>query len=963
MGRSFVRFLAGGLFAGAFLWITADSANAQQTGTVQGQVTESGTSRVIAGAEVFIDGRARVGLTDEQGRFSITVPVGQVTVRIRSIGFSSAGATMTVTAGQTVTHNFGLTRSAIALDEIVVTGQGREVEQRKLSAPVAVINAEEIRNVAVQDVAQLLQGRVAGATVNATSAQAGTSSLINFRGTSSVFGSQMPVVYVDGIRVDNNTSTSSGTGGEESSAMADILTSDIESIEITKGGAASTLYGSDAASGVIQIFTKRGQPGAPKVNFRMEQGWDAPELKYMFDTGLIYPDEITDGADPDFLKNNYFQTGHFQNYYMNVAGGSSDLTYTVSGRIQQSDGVQPKNGSEVMTLRGAMQADVSNDVTVNFTANYTRTKFGRLFNGAAIADPLTSFEVGDVFFFTGEDNFDDALERFISPDIDETVNRFWFSSGFNYRPSAIFSARGTVGLDYRTNHQREFAPIGAVFINGGDGQLQRFQRDFTLASGDVSATLSWPNEGALLSNFTVGAQGFREDEATTNVTGQTFALPGAPDFDEAATVTAFETNTEIFNGGFYFQEEVEIGDRLFLNGGMRFDVNSAFGDEVDVEAYPKLGAAYLLSDEPILRDAFGSVINDLKLRVAYGKTGKFPTPFLRDRSFSATQFRGESAAQFANPGNEELAPEVTETVEVGFDIAVLSNRVGVGFTYFDAKTVDALFFVPEQPLTGLGTQLRNVGEIQNNGVELDASIQVLNMDDLRWNVGITYHAVKNRVSSLGGEAPFNITDQQRVEEGHQVGAWRVNTPFDSNGDDLNDASERQFTGKGPSPTKSGSFSTSFNIRNALTISASADWATGHEVMDFGSVWATFNSIYRRELIEEGYVFPIRYSLAGDSIGPYSQNQARSAFILKGDWLKLRDITARWELPSSVPARFGFDRAAITFSGRNLKIWSSTPLIDPELNGLSTGGNLNLGGRSSVTLSPSHQFRFGIDVTF
>ena len=970
------RALWASAFAGALLLLTVAPAWGQATGRIQGQVVEERTGRPLEGARITVEGSVRRAVTDAEGRYTLpNLRVGTVTIRVRLIGYGGRRQTLPVSPGLPATANFTLARSAISLDEIVVTGTGREVERRRLTASVYVINTQEIERAPVQDIAQLLQGRVAGMTVNATSAQAGTSSLINFRGISSVFGSQTPVIYVDGVRVDNDVSTASGTGGEQSSALADLLTTDIERIEVTKGGAASTLYGSDAASGVIQIFTKKGTPGRTRVTARIEQGFDSPELKYMFDTGLIYPDDIETGfdtngdgtfdtpADPDFLKNNFFQSGHFQNYYLGVSGGGENITYAVSGRIQEAAGVQLKNQNELFTMRGAIQAEISDKTTVNFTANYTRTVFARIYNGDAIADPLTSFEVGDVFFFTGDNNFDDALTTFILPTIDEVVNRFRFTTGVNLIASDLFRARATVGLDYRTNQQREFSPIGAVFINGGEGQLQRFQRDFTSVTGDFAGTFSYPRTGILTSDFTFGVQGFRDDVSTTNITGQTFALPGAPDFDEAATIVAFETNTETFSGGFYLQEEIGLWDRVFLNGGVRFDANSTFGDQVDVEVYPKAGAAYLISDENFFQPTLGSVVNTLKLRFAYGKTGKFPTAFLRDRSFNATQFRGESAPRFNNPGNADLAPEVTSTIEGGFDIALIDNRVGIGLTYFDATTRDALFFVPEQPSTGLGTQLRNVGEISNKGIEIDANFQILNTDKVRWDFGLTYHAVDNEVTSLGGAAPFNITGQQRVDEGHPVGAWRLFTPFDSNGDGKLDDSELTFSGKSPMPTKSGSFSTSVTLFNNFTLSGSADWATGHEVFDFGSIWATFNNIFRRELVEEDYTFPIRFNTDGDSLGTWSQNRARSAFLLKGDWFKLRNISARWSLPSSVYQFLGVDRATLYGSVHNVKIWSATPLIDPELNGLSAGGNLQLGGRSSVTLSPPRQFRFGLEAVF
>jgi outer membrane receptor protein involved in Fe transport len=940
----------------------------QDTGQIQGTVTEEGTGRPLAGVQILLQGRGIPAVTDAEGRYTITsAPVGRVTLRARLIGYLTVGQGLNVSAQLPVTANFELERTVIQLDQIVVTGTGREVERRKLAAPVDVVNIDELSEAPVSDVAELLQGKVAGGTVNATSAQGGTSGLINFRGVTSVFGSQTPVIYIDGVRVDNDDATAGGTGGEQSSALADLVTTDIERIEVTKGGAASTLYGSDAATGVIQIFTKRGSPGAPRVTARIEQGIDQPELKYIFDTGIIYPDEIDGGADPAWLKNNYFQNAHHQNYYLGVSGGREDIIYSVSGRLQHNDGVQPKNDALLVNLRGSVQADVTDKLGITFNANYTRNKFARLFNGTSIADPLTSFEVGDVFFFSGEDNFDDAGRVFLLPEIDEQVNRFRFGSGFDYRHSQIFSARGTIGLDYRTSQQRQFSPLGATVVNNGNGNIFRYQRDFTSATLDLGGTFSYPYEGPLTSDFTVGVQGFRDDVSITQIDGTDFALPGAPEFDAAATIDATEENTEIFNGGVYLQEEVGIGDRLFLNAGMRIDANSTFGDDVQVEAYPKFGASYILSDEVFFQQALGGLVNTLKLRFAYGQTGKFPDPFLRDRSFDATQFRGQSAARFDNPGNTDLGPEVVTTIEPGIDLAVLDQRVSVQFTYFDAKTTEAMMFVPEQPVTGLGSQLRNVGEITNSGIELEMNVNVLAGEKVRWDIGATYNTVDNLVTDLGGQAPFYLPggsrDLQRVEVGYPVGAWRIRTPYDSNGDGMLDSDSLAFSGSSPIPTKTGSFNTSVTLFRNLTFTASADWATGHEVFDWGSAWATFNGIRRRELIEDGYSWPIEHELDGTEIGPYWYSSAMSELLLDGDWLKLRQISVRWSVPQDYSAKFGFDRAVLYGSIRNLKIWSKTPMIDPELNGVRSDGNLALGGESSVTLSPSRQFRFGLEVGF
>ena len=154
------------------------------------------------------------------------------------------------------------------------------------------------------------------------------------------------------------------------------------------------------------------------------------------------------------------------------------------------------------------------------------------------------------------------------------------------------------------------------------------------------------------------------------------------------------------------------------------------------------------------------------------------------------------------------------------------------------------------------------------------------------------------------------------------------------------------------------------------MSALADWAGGHEVFDFGSIWATFNGIFRRELIRCGespdpnceFLYPVQYNLDGTERGRYSQNAARTAFLYDGDWFKIREVAVRYALPEAVYNSLNVSRAEVYVTGRNLWIWSRNELIDPELNGLS-GGGLRLGSESSVTLSPNRTFRFGVQVVF
>jgi hypothetical protein len=287
-----------------------------------------------------------------------------------------------------------------------------------------------------------------------------------------------------------------------------------------------------------------------------------------------------------------------------------------------------------------------------------------------------------------------------------------------------------------------------------------------------------------------------------------------------------------------------------------------------------------------------------------------------------------------------------------------------------------------------------VGEIRNTGIELAWTAQVLNTQDLAWSLGGTFQMVDNRVTDMGSAAAFSVDDSQKrvcgppidcnedgtVDSGDElpVGAWYATMPVDTNGDGLPDASGRGYTGGFPTPDKSGSLTTSIRIGTSWTISSLADFALGHEVFDWGSVWSTFNGIYRRETIrcvprdewvsggtpgpDCGYLFPDRYDTNGSEIGHFSQSQARSAFIYDGDWFKWRELSVRYSMPDSWASVFRATRGTLYASGRNLWIWSANQLIDPELNGLS-GGGLALGSESSITASSPRRFRFGVELVF
>src|SRR5690606_8671091 len=670
--------------------------------------------------------------------------------------------------------------------------------------------------------------------------------------------------------------------------------------------------------------------------------------------------------DPDFTKNNILQTTHFQSYYLSAVGGTDQVGYNISGRIQDGDGTQVKTGSTMYNLTSSLQATLTDDLTADFSGTYLRHHFTRVPGGTTTSGAFTNAEVGDFLAFARADNLADALAVYHAQDIDEYVDRFTLSTTLNYRPATFLDLRGTVGVDKRVSEQRHNEYIEMV-ATGRNGAITTNTRDFTGLTLDFRGTLNYEVPGLSGTTTTFGFQAFREQARTANVQGEELALPGAREFDAAALITASEGFSEVYNGGFFVLQQAGIANQLFLEAGVRFDGNTAFGSNVSYQAYPKVGASYDMVAGGLSPDFFQT----LRLRANYGVTGKFPPPFQRDRTFSADPFNGESAPRFDNPGNADLQPERVSTVEAGFDASFWSNRLGLTFTAYRALTTDAIFSVNEQPSTGQGSQLRNVGEIENRGLEASLNVDLVRNESAVWDMNLTWSAFQNEVKDIGDLPPFELGTNAgrrefgRIQVGYPIGVRYMSQPIDTNGDGLYDSQARGLvrhpeTGETmtPYPTQTGGIGTSLTLpRLGLSIRASGDWSFGSTVQDYAAAWWTFNNIPH-------IVYPTRYDLDGNPVGTYSYSQAMNYFLLDGDFAKLREISLSYQLPESFAARLGGSNAQLTLSARNLYTWVRSPqsifsaeeslpvLVDPELAGYAEpngDSGLQLGGSQSVVL--------------
>ena len=270
----------GGLVAGLalhFVLLPTSFLEAQQTGSVTGTVTDAASLRPVSDARVFIVGTAVQAFTNVEGSYRLSeVPAGEVEMRLERLGYASVDSTLQVAAGQTSAVDFRILVSAIALDELLVTATGLQRRRELGNATAAIRVADELERAAPVNLTALLQGRATGVQVLQSSGTVGTASTIKIRGNGTISLSNTPLIYIDGSRVSNSVQSGPGVGGQTTSRLNDLTLEDIESVEIVRGPSAATLYGAEAAAGVIRITTKRGRTGATEWTFRSEWGanWD-----------------------------------------------------------------------------------------------------------------------------------------------------------------------------------------------------------------------------------------------------------------------------------------------------------------------------------------------------------------------------------------------------------------------------------------------------------------------------------------------------------------------------------------------------------------------------------------------------------------------------------------------------------------------------------------------------------------
>ncbi len=952
-----------------------------QAGVIEGTAVTEGTQRPLAGVQLSVAGQAGKGaVSDASGKFRITGVTGErVVLDARAIGYRPV--TDTVAVGAT-NIRISMSERALELNQVVVTGTAGGAEKRELGTSVASISASEVTaQTSVPSVDALLNGRAPGVVVLPGSGQVGAGAIIRVRGVGTFSLSNQPLIYVDGIRSDNGQ-----TGLVQ--RFDDFDPEQIESIEVLKGPAAATLYGTEAARGVINIITKKGAAGSNKYTFTARDGdqWFMNAAGRMPTNYAINPN--TGQLDSiNFVKSEaaaghpLFRTGLNQGFDGSVSGGSNLYRYYAAGQWDNETGIVTQNARQQKSARTNLSVVPNNKFDLETNVGYITSH--------TVVTPEGS---GGGVFFTGEyaepqrtaafcpttnaprgcglarGAFSNPPEVYMATNSWQDLQRITGSVSAKWDPFPWMSHRLLVGTDYALEDIQSYLPYQTdsviVFFEGTsfDGSRSETTQQTRLNTYDYAGSVHFNVTPAMVSKSTFGAQYYTNTQTTLAASGSHFPTPGLSTISATGTKgtpsSSFLGNNTL---GFYGQQEASWNDRLFLTAAVRVDNNSAFGSDASWVTYPKASASWVASEDPHVRDHLPSLIDNLRLRLAYGGSGQQPAVNSALQTLSPVAGpNGATVLTTGSVGNPDLKPERVLGTEAGFEAGLFNERIGVDFTYYNDVSHDAILSKTTAPSAGFGggSQFFNAGQINKHGIELGIKAQVLNRRAYGWDMQFNVATNHAKIIKFSGAPGDTIIDLGTAPpQGHRVGG----SPFDYYTYNVVSATYDPTTKKAINVMCQDDHGNVAPCFNAAGVVVAPKVYFGHSLPTGEGSWAnTFRlghfRFYGLVDFERGgnkfdnnlrincqlntdclyTIFPQNYDPA--IVAQMQGNGTlRSAFIKPASFTKLRELSASYDASERVAGFIGANSMAVTVSARNLHTWTRYTGLDPESSLAASNG--------------------------
>ena len=805
--------------------------------SLQGKVVDARTSLALPGATVHINGTTHEVVTDRNGEFRfVTGQKPPFVLHVTYIGYQTKDQDVTSDGHILVT----LSESSSQLNDVVVVGYGTQT-RKNLIGSIAKVNAEEARQIPVASFDAQLQGKAAGVQVNSQSGVPGEGVRIRVRGSTSINASNDPLYIVDGVFINSNTLASqspSGNGvagpvnlGEKTtSPLADISSSDIESIEVLKDAEATAIYGSRGANGVVILTTKRGSfSSRQKIQLNVSGGVSAiqrgrlwkvasgPEHALIanetwINSGIDNPalnqtaanvpfqraangswnpgattfrgNPSDQGSYSDRRMDQVLRTAPLQNYDLSFQGGSASSRYYIGASYTDQEAViRPANFTRA-SLKANFDSRLSDKVQIGISNLFTRSHRNQLRDGNGPDAGIFQSALQTPSYLPTNDSNGNTL-RWANFDNTEVLvkNLAQWTTSIRYIGNLYFDAeilprlkfRSSWGLDYNNYHEAEYynsrTQIGSA--TAGEAKSNLIQQTGWVNEQTLSytGTLFGHDNFGILAGNTVQANNY----SANYIAGTGFPSDAYKLISAAANRTAAEDASKNTLTSFFSRVNYNYLGRYFIEATIRADGSSKFGADHRWGYFPAVGAAWRIKEEQWLRDL--TWVSNLKLRASYGITGN--QNGIND--FAAKGLWTGSAGYPNNPtsgdqagtaplqlANPDLKWESTSQVNVGVDLELWKGRVDIAVDLYSKYTRDALLNLPVPSSTGYSTQLSNAGEIRNRGYEIAINTVNIRTGDFKWTTSLNISGNVNKIVKLVTPITFYSRDWLIDKQGYSL---------------------------------------------------------------------------------------------------------------------------------------------------------------------------------------------------
>ena len=997
------------------LFMGLQVVNAQNR-ELTGVVTSSDDGMSLPGVSVVVKGTTIGTVTDIDGVYTLSVPETAVTLVFSFVGMR----TTEIEIGSQSTIDLVMAVDVLGLDEVVVVAYGVQRKEAKTGS-VAVVKADEMKSIPVTSADKLLQGKVAGLQVNSASGMPGSATEITIRGVGTINAGTEPLYVIDGVPVVAGDYTRAVQTGNVLSSMNP---NNIESITVLKDAAASSIYGSRAANGVILITTKSGRSGKTNFNLRVQNGISNKvegDFRFMNPKELLTykrdaiininrdpddPNEASDPLDPKPGSGYYyptslldetfdwweavFQTGSVQNYELEASGGTDRTRFFTSGSYLSQEGIQIGSEYQRFNLRVNLDHDINDKLSIGAKVYGAYMEWADQAGALAYANPVAAAQ---------------WIEPWILPYNDDGTINWDIPNTGDSNPLGIIKLNDQRDKQYKfmTTFSLAYEIIPGLTLrtlNSADivlGESRMFWHPDTPDGGGGNDGLIWGgtnNNRTLTSSNTLRYSNTFADVHNLSVTGgyelmdnvySTYSLEGTgtggdipyhssvskdKDIDYTLSSYAFQSFLGILN--------YDYDNRYYFQASIRRDGSSRFGAENQYATFWSVGASWNIHREGFMQAL--PMINMAKLRASYGINGNASIGnYASYGVYGSRLYNGEGGMapdQLANPA---LTWEGNAAFNVGLDFAVY-NRVQGTVEWYNRVTSDMLLDVPLSRTTGFNSLRRNVGEMNNHGIEFNVNGDVLHSATMKWNVGLNMSFNNTEITDLAGEdviadgfwrvhvlhgtgsSQYNVYDWAGVNPANGNGLWWTEDPDTGERGELtenyNDA-RRFYSGK-VDPDYIGGFNTLFQWKG-LSVSAYFNFSVGNSVYIMERHYATSDGFSFADN-QESSLIPY-WKEPGDIVAnpkPVAWNNsnsnawATSRYLEDGSFLRFKNLTVSYDLPKQWVEKVFLANARIYMNMVNVYVWHDVTYWDPERT--FTGGGY-------ATYPQARTITFGLDLGF